>query len=570
MSEGAQRLTEAQRREFLNRFIGQPDSKTKGESKRYGKTLRKAVPRDVLGAWQPLVGRASATDLLLSQDEARVKELVPLRHVRMSADPFAFFRGAALVMASDLSTLPTTGIEVMAAGDAHIANFGLFLSPERRTVFDLNDFDECSRGPWEWDVARLVASIEILGRTRGFSVKRRDEAVLAAARGYRERLRMFAKVGNLDVWYTHIDVDDIEEALSVKVSKKEAKEIKKALSRSKSKNNTRSTERLTECKNGHLRIVSRPPEIVPLRDMVPEVTEANLLKHEMARVVAAVLYTYRKTLSPERQRLLERYHGVDIARKVVGVGSVGTRAWIVVLQGADQDDSLVLQVKEADESVLERFCGKAPQKNHGQRVVEGQHAIQTSSDVFLGWTRLVDASGKTRDYYVRQLWDGKAHLNFDLVTAQDLTKIAYACGEVLAHAHARTGDRFAIASYLGKSDIFDRACLSFAKRYADQNEADYKEFCSRVKGEEVDEERIMLDEELARWAKSAKLPLRNHFASVRLAETELHEAGDQMRAMVGEVKEEVREKAKEAATPVEGLLNKDESLIQRIVTNHRD
>ena len=248
MSEGAQRLTEAQRREFLNRFIGQPDSKTKGESKRYGKTLRKAVPRDVLGAWQPLVGRASATDLLLSQDEARVKELVPLRHVRMSADPFAFFRGAALVMASDLSTLPTTGIEVMAAGDAHIANFGLFLSPERRTVFDLNDFDECSRGPWEWDVARLVASIEILGRTRGFSVKRRDEAVLAAARGYRERLRMFAKVGNLDVWYTHIDVDDIEEALSVKVSKKEAKEIKKAHSRSKSKNNTRSTERLTECK----------------------------------------------------------------------------------------------------------------------------------------------------------------------------------------------------------------------------------------------------------------------------------------------------------------------------------
>jgi hypothetical protein len=291
---------------------------------------------------------------------------------------------------------------------------------------------------------------------------------------------------------------------------------------------------------------------------------------DMASAVSVVLQEYEKTLSPERAALVRSYRGVDVAHKVVGVGSVGLRAWVVVLEGADSSDPLVLQVKEAGPSVLERYGGKAPQPNHGQRVVEGQHAIQSASDMLLGWTSLPSIDGSTRDYYVRQLWDGKAHLDLDLVTAQDLTKIAYACGEVLAHAHARTGDRFAIASYLGKSDLFDRACLSFAKRYADQHEQDYQEFCDRVEDEEVDEEKIMQDEELSRWAKSIKLPLRNNFASLRFAETELHKAEEQVRAVAGEVKEEVQEKAKEAAAPVEGLINKNESLMQRIVTSHRD
>lgn len=455
--------------------LGTNGRRSSAESKRYGKSLRKAVPRDVLAAWKNPVGRADSVELLRSQDESRVPELVPVRRERMSASAFAFYRGAALVMASDLASLPVTGIEVQACGDAHISNFGLFLSPERRTVFDINDFDETCRGPWEWDVARLVASVEICGRDRDFSDKQRRKAVLAAVRGYREAMRRYARMGTLDVWYDHVDVDVLMAAFSDDLSKKDRRKARKTLDKSKGKTSERAVTKFTEVVDGELRVRSDPPFVVPLRDLVEDATGVTPKDLDMARLVSLVLRRYRKTLPPERAALVESYRGVDIARKVVGVGSVGTRALIVVLQGADESDHLVLQVKEAQESVLERFVGGAPQRNHGQRVVEGQHAMQVASDVLLGWTTLPGLDG-SHDYYVRQLWDGKGSINLSVVQPKQLARLAEACGATLAHAHARTGDRFAIASYLGKGDVFDQAAYEFAKAYANQNERDYYAF----------------------------------------------------------------------------------------------
>ena len=484
-------VVSAERRQVFERLFGQAELRSKKDSTRYGKSLRKAVPRDVFGAWRPQASRPSAISLITGQDSLRLKELVPVRHERMSTSPFAFFRGAALVMAQDLSTLPTTGIEVQLCGDAHVANFGVFLSPERRTVFDVNDFDETTRGPWEWDVARLAASLEVCGRDRGFSEKQRRSAVLAGVRAYREAMRSFAQMGNLDVWYAHVDVDALVAGLDEDARKgkskgkggksgegKKNKRALKALEKSKAKNSARAVSKLTEVVDGELRIVSNPPLIVPLQDIVGESGVQVPADLDMARVVSAVLARYRQTLPPERAALVRSYRGVDIAHKVVGVGSVGMRAWIAVLQGATPEDALVLQVKEATSSVLERFVGKAPQRNHGQRVVEGQHAIQAASDMLLGWTSLPDGKGRVRDYYVRQLWDGKGSPDLDRIGAKQLCKLAAACGWTLAHAHARTGNRFAIAAYLGNSDLFDEAMVTFSVAYADQNERDFAAFSS--------------------------------------------------------------------------------------------
>ena len=465
------------RRAALEQLLGKSEARTKKESADYGKSLRKAVPRDVFAAWCPQPTRPAAADLIRSQDAQRVPELVPIRHERMAISPFAFYRGAALVMASDLSPMPTTGIEVQLCGDAHISNFGLFLSPERRTVFDINDFDETTRGPWEWDVARLVASIEICGRERGFSVKQRRNAALEAGRAYREAMRDFAQRGNLDVWYAHVDIDNLLDEMAGDLSKSQRKRAGKSVKKSKGKNSLRAVNKLTEVVDGDLRVISDPPFVVPLRDLAQAAGATVPADLDMARVVSTVLAAYRKTLPPERAALVRSYRGVDMARKVVGVGSVGTRAWIVVLEGADTDDPLVLQVKEATASVLERYVGKAPQRNHGQRVVEGQHAIQTVSDMLLGWTSLPDGNGHVRDYYVRQLWDGKGGIDLDSIEPKSLCRLASACGWTLAHAHARTGDRFAIAAYLGKSEIFEEAMATFASAYADQNERDYQVFC---------------------------------------------------------------------------------------------
>ena len=474
-------LVSEDRRRALEALLGKSEQHTPKKSRKYGKSLRRAVPRDVLASWVVSSGRPDPVELILSQDKDRVQELVPVRHERMSVSAFTFYRGAALIMASDLSTLPTTGIEVQVCGDAHISNFGLYSSPERRTVFDINDFDETTRGPWEWDVARLVASVEICGRNRGFSQECREKAVLAAANGYREAMRSFADMGNMEVWYAHLDVDDLYQLLEDRAKKGDRKRAKKILNKAKAKDSTRAVAKFTEVVDGHLRVKSDPPVIIPLRDIV-EGAGAQIPKDlDMAKLISSVLAKYRKTLPPERAALIDGYRGADIAHKVVGVGSVGTRAWIVVMEGANEHDSLVLQIKEASSSVLERYVGKAPQANHGQRVVEGQHAMQTVSDPLLGWTRMpMGMDGRSHDYYVRQLWDGKGSIDLDLISGKHLTYLARVCGWTLAHAHARTGDRFAIASYLGKSDLFDQAACTFARAYADQNEKDYQSFVSAL------------------------------------------------------------------------------------------
>ena len=465
-------------RRSVKEILSTDEKRTAKQSRKYGKSLRKAVPRDVFAAWQPPMGRPDSNELLFEQDKMRVQDLVPVRHERMGVSAFTFYRGAALVMASDLSSLPTTGIEVQACGDAHISNFGLYLSPERRTVFDINDFDETCRGPWEWDVARLAVSVEICGRDRGFTKKQRRKAVLAAVRGYRESMREFASKGTMEVWYAHFDADNFLARFGDELGASERKNASKTLNKSKYKDSVRAVGKFTEVVDGKLRIVSDPPLIVPLRNLaeraIGQVSESG--EPEMAKIVSMVLRKYEKTLAPERAALVRQYHGVDMAHKVVGVGSVGLQAWIVVMEGATPDDVLVLQIKEATDSVLERFVGKAAQPNHGQRVVEGQHAMQTVSDALLGWTRLPTPKGTHRDFYVRQLWDGKGSTDLNRISAKGLTHLAKACGWTLAHAHARTGDRFAIASYLGKSDVFDEALYTFAQAYATQNEQDYEAF----------------------------------------------------------------------------------------------
>jgi uncharacterized protein (DUF2252 family) len=470
-------------RERLVQTLGTSEWQSPEASIARGVALREEIPFSAHAAWQAPEDRPDPVELIRSQGETRVQQLLPLRYERMAASPFTFYRGAALIMASDLSNTPSTGIQVQACGDAHISNFGLFLSPERRTVFDINDFDETAPGPWEWDVKRLAASVEICGRDNGFSKKQRKAAVRACVRGYREAMQKFATMGNLDVWYAHLDVDTLQSM--VKVDKATSKAAAKILKKSKGKNSARAVRKLTEVFDGELRIVSDPPVIVPMRDIATQVEDSKTSdrlsrmfgNENIDKLIGAILAQYKLTLSPERRHLVSSYTPVDMAHKVVGVGSVGTRAWIIVLKGANENDSLVLQVKEAQESVLERFVGKVDSRNHGQRVVEGQRAMQTASDSLLGWCVMPDEpGGPHKDYYVRQLWDGKGSFDLSLFNPEQLSDLARACGATLAHAHARTGDRFAITAYLGESDEFDRELVKFARSYADQNEADYARF----------------------------------------------------------------------------------------------
>ena len=483
-------ITAAVRR-HLEHVLGETDWQSPEESAARGIALRDEIPLASHASWEEPDERPDPIELLRSQGKTRVKQLLPLRYERMSASAFTFYRGGALIMASDLSGTPSTGIRVQACGDAHISNFGLFLSPERRTVFDINDFDETAPGPWEWDVKRLAASVEICGRDNGFSKKQRKAAVRECVRGYREAMLRFARMGNLDVWYAHLDMDTLQDV--VKVDKSTKKAADKVLKKSKNKNSARAVRKLTEVVDGKLRIISDPPLIVPLRDLAANLDghpASSNLEHMFGnerteRLIASILTAYKRSLPPDRRHLVSSYKPIDMAHKVVGVGSVGTRAWIIVLKGANEDDSLVLQVKEAQESVLERFVGKAKARCHGERVVWGLHAMQTASDPLLGWCRLPDPNGKGKDYYVRQLWDGKGSLNLSLLNPEQLTKFARTCGWTLAHAHARTGDRFAIAAYLGETDEFDRALAKFARAYAKQNEADYRRFMEARKAGEL-------------------------------------------------------------------------------------
>jgi uncharacterized protein (DUF2252 family) len=452
---------------------------------RAGKQARKEVPRSSHGEWEPAAGRPDPVELLEEQATTRVPELVPIRYGRMSVSPFTFFRGAALVMSSDLSSTPHSGLQVQVCGDAHLSNFGGFASPERELVFDLNDFDETLPGPWEWDVKRLAASVAVAGRVRGFSAPERRKLLLGCAARYREAMRRFASMGNLQVWYSMLSAEILSEAMAgLKAGhrKEFQSRVAKATEKATTKDSMKAFAKLTTRIDGRLEIVSDPPVIVRAVDLLPP-SEASDLRGSMQ----ALFDEYKATLQDDRRRLLEGYRFVDIARKIVGVGSVGTRCWILLLEGrSTKQDPLFLQFKEAGPSVLERFVGNSEFENHGRRVVEGQRLMQSASDIMLGWLHTDDGlDGRQRDFYGRQLWDWKFSANVDAMTPRIMGPYVEMCAWTLARAHARSGDRVAIASYLGGGDVFDSAIADFAELYADQNERDYEALLGAIKSGRV-------------------------------------------------------------------------------------
>ncbi len=443
---------------------------TRAERISLGKTAREATPRSAHAEIEFPEPRDPVA-LLEEQATSRVPELVPIRYGRMLASPFAFYRGGALIMAADLASTPSSGLRVQLCGDAHLSNFGVFGSPERNLVFDMNDFDETASGPWEWDVKRLAASFAVGGRENGFVEKERRAVVLETARAYREAMAAFAQMRNLDVWYAHLSVEQAMTEFTAGVDPKRLKKGRAVIEKSRTKDSMHAFEKLTHLVDGEPRIISDPPLIVPIDDLVPAETEREALEEEMRNLIRS----YRRTLETDRRHLLEEFRFVDLARKVVGVGSVGTRAWIALMLGADEQDPLFLQVKEAQPSVLERFLGKSEYSNCGQRVVAGQRLMQAVSDIFLGWQHVrAGLDGLERDFYIRQLKDWKGSFAFETALPPGAAAYGRACGWTLARAHARSGDRVAIASYLGKSDVFDQAMATFAETYADQNERDYE------------------------------------------------------------------------------------------------
>ena len=442
-----------------------------------GKAARAEVPRSSHGTFAPQPARADPIKLLERQAKTRVPDLVPIRYGRMLVSPFAFYRGAATIMAHDLGETPRSGLTVQCCGDAHLSNFGVFASPERRLVFDINDFDETLPGPWEWDVKRLAASIVIAARTNGFRAKKQERAVLDTVGQYRTAMADFAGMRNLDVWYSHLEVERVLEEYSSQFKPRAVKLTEKALAKARTKDSVTAFSKLTHFVDGQARIVDQSPLIVPIEQLAPGVE-----REQMFEALRRVTRSYRETLAFDRRVLLEQFELTDFARKVVGVGSVGTRAWIALLLGGDGEDPLFLQLKEAEPSVLEEFLGPSEFPNHAQRVVTGQRLMQATSDIFLGWLRVdSDLDEKPRDYYGRQLKDWKGSAEIDQMDARGLATYGKLCGWTLARAHARSGDRIAIASYLGKGRSFDRALVEFSHAYADQNERDYQALNSAVK-----------------------------------------------------------------------------------------
>ena len=433
-----------------------------------GKAARAELPRRVHGEWEPAPDRPDPVEVLEQQSHTRVPELVPIRYGRMLVSPFTFYRGAAALMAADLAGGRHTGLTAQLCGDAHLSNFGAFAAPDRRLVFAINDFDETLPGPFEWDVKRLVASFAVAGRDRGFDAKDRARINAAVVRAYRESMQSFAAMRNLDVWYTRIDIEELTRDFAARASREQRKRMERNLAKTRAKDSMKAFGKLTEVVDGQRRIVSDPPLIVRIDDLV----EAGETR-DVQEYIAALIRAYRRTLPGDRRRLMERFRFVDAARKVVGVGSVGTRAWIVLLIGRDNDDPLFLQAKEAQASVLEPYLGKSGYSNHGQRVVEGQRLTQAASDILLGWLTTIGLDGVERDFYIRQLWDAKGSALIELMEPDVLEHYGRLCGWTLAKAHARSGDAVAIASYLGSGEVFDRALASFAEAYADQNERDY-------------------------------------------------------------------------------------------------
>ncbi|MCX5214998.1 DUF2252 domain-containing protein [Kitasatospora sp. NBC_00240] len=432
-----------------------------------GKAARRTAPLEAHGEFRPDRSR-DPVGLLLGQAASRVPELVPVRHGRMLVSPFTYYRGAALPMAADLAATPTSGLRVQLCGDAHLANFGAFASPERRLVFDVNDFDETLPGPFEWDVKRLAASLVVAGRDNDFSHKARRRIVLEAAKGYRKAMRQFAKQPFLEVWYAHLDIEEAIEQFRSQIKAKRFRATEELLAKAHTRDSTQALGKLTTLVDGRRRIISAPPTIVPVEELFGDVQSDEIYK-----LIRTVLGKYRRTLQTDRQHLLDHFTLVQMARKVVGVGSVGTRAWIVLMDGGDGVEPLFLQAKEAQPSVLAEYAGSSRYGNEGERVVAGQHLMQAQSDIFLGWTRVTGPDKVNRDFYVRQLRDWKFSAPIEMMLPSGMAVYGRLCGWTLARAHARTGDRVALAAYLGGSDRFDQAVADFAEAYADQNEEDF-------------------------------------------------------------------------------------------------
>ncbi len=413
--------------------------------------------------------------MLARQDATRVGELVPIRYGRMAASPFAFFRGAAAVMAADLHAHPTTGLTVQLCGDAHLLNFGVFAAPDRRLVFSINDFDETIPGPFELDVKRLVTSFAVAGRARSFGPVEQRSIVLAVARTYREAMHTFARMSVMDVWYARLDIAEAVRQFSAEAGPQERALFRRTVHKATAKDHLKATAKLTRIVDGRIQFVNDPPVLIRVHDLVDPRAADHLVTH-----AGRLLGSYTVTLSPERRVLVDRFRCVDVARKVVGVGSVGTRCWIALLLGRDHGDPLILQYKEAEQSVLEPLVGASPYDHHGRRVVEGQRLMQAASDVLLGWQRSEGLDGAERDYYVRQLWDKKGSADVLRMSSRACEMYGRMCAWTLARAHARSGDAVAIAAYLGASDRFDLAMVAFADVYADQNERDHAELLHAI------------------------------------------------------------------------------------------
>jgi uncharacterized protein (DUF2252 family) len=445
--------------------------RTPAERAERGRRIRSDVPRSSHANFDASARQHDPIDLLAKQSATRLPDLVPIRYGRMLASPFAYFRGAALPMADDLATTPVTGIAVQACGDAHVGNFGMFGTAERRLVFDINDFDETLPGPWEWDIKRLAASLEIAARDNGIRAKQRGAMVRAAVRRYRLAMAMFAGQSNLAVWYASADIERAWQQLAPHLDSRQRTSLAKGVARARTRDSMQALDKLTTIVNGKPRIAADPPLVVPLSSLVPQEADSSGIEAQLGQVIDR----YRRTLAGDRRYLLDQYQfeHSDVARKVVGVGSVGTRCWIMLMLGKDAGDPLILQVKEAGPSVLSDFAGASKYDNQGQRVVEGQRLMQAASDIFLGWLRVSPApDGVVRDFYVRQLRDWKFSFDTQTMVPSGLSTFGEVCGWTLARAHARSGDRIAIAAYLGTSDTFDKAIAEFAANYADVIERD--------------------------------------------------------------------------------------------------
>lgn len=451
-----------------------------GESAERGRVARATAPRSSHGEWTPAPGRSDPVAILTEQAKGRLPELVPIRYGRMLVSPFTFYRGAAAVMAADLADTAASGIVVQACGDAHVSNFGGFAAPDRRMVFGPNDFDETLPGPWEWDVKRMAASVEIAARDVGLRKKRRQRLVAACAREYREGMRGFAGESHLDVWYDRLTASELVERFGGHLGSNGRIVFATTFARGRRKTSLRAVTKLTERVNGELRFRSVPPLLVPLREHPVPGGHSSEIDY-----VRELLDEYAESLDEDRKYLFASYRFVDMARKVVGVGSVGTRAAIFLLVGRNGEDPLVLQAKEAQPSVLEPYAGASPFDNHAERVVRGQRVSHAASDIFLSWQRSMGFDGKEHDFYVRQLWDWKASIDLAQMSEAGLLAYVRACGWSLARAHARSGDRLAIAAYLGSGSSFDRAMVRFAGAYADQNELDHQRLTDAVLSGEV-------------------------------------------------------------------------------------